>query len=616
MFSSNDLCFYCLKLKQFQTSCPHCKQDENSFYPHPLYLKPKTILKDQYLIGKVLGQGGFGITYLGLDIHLNKLVAIKEYLPTTLATREESNVIPLKNQATHFEKGLHSFLEEARHLARFDHPHIVRVLNYFEEHQTGYMVMEFIDGESPAFLLKQNNGFLSVEQTFTILLPILDALETIHAQNIYHLDISAHNILIDRQNIPILIDFGAARSMNLLDEHTRTLTLVLKAGYSPPEQYSGKGHIGAWTDIYACGALFYFLLSGKLPPAATDRWQNNQLQNLDIEPFINKAIKQALHLKIEQRFQTIGEFRRALLLKPTHTKTSFLILLLISIIIFSYAQINKKNYIAELPMLNSEDLKSIEISLESQSIEIINIIENKIKKEPTPIDELLKTAHKQIADLKLTNPPQDNAYQSYLLLKKQAPTDQRVEEILEKIADAYLELAQQQTQIEKKRPFIEKGLEILPPHSGLKALQSALEKQTQKPSELEILLNEAQRLQNNGQLEEATEKYQKILAHQPEHKIAQQHLKQIAQQFAKRAEQSRSPADGLVWITKALQLQPNQNAFLALQETIRQQLNQPKEIIKEVIKEIEIPTPIDPPPPVSVEKTEKAKPSLLVTPSF
>jgi len=619
MFSSNDLCFYCLKLKQFQTPCPHCKQDENAFYPHPLYLKPKTILKDQYLIGKVLGQGGFGITYLGLDIHLNKLVAIKEYLPTTLATREENNVIPLKNQTVHFEKGLHSFLEEARHLARFDHPHIVRVLNYFEEHQTGYMVMEFIDGESPAFLLKQNKGFLSVEQTFKILLPILDALETIHAQNIYHLDISAHNILIDRQNIPILIDFGAARSMNLLDEHTRTLTLVLKAGYSPPEQYSGKGNIGAWTAIYACGALFYFLLSGILPPAATDRWQNNQLPNLEVEPFINKAIKQALHLKIEQRFQTIGAFRRALFLKPTYQKNSFLILLLISIFLFSYAQINKKNYIAELPMLNSEDLTSIDISLESQPLEIINILEDKIK-ILNPVETLLKTAHKQIADLKLTNPPQDNAYQSYLILKKQAPNDQRVEEILEKIANAYLELAQQQTQVEKKRQFIEKGLDILPQHSGLKGLQLALEKQTQKPSEIEILLNEAQRLQNNGQLEEAAEKYQGVLIYQAENKIAQQHLKQIAQQFAKRAEQSKSPSDGLVWITKALQLQPNQTTFLTLQEKILQRLNQPKEIIKEIIKEVEITppviVPIDPPPPISLEKTEKSKPSLLVTPSF
>jgi len=474
--------------------------------------------------------------------------------------------------------------------------------------------MEFIDGESPAFLLKQNKGFLSVEQTFNILLPILDALETIHAQNIYHLDISAHNILIDRQNTPILIDFGAARSMNLLDEHTRTLTLVLKAGYSPPEQYSGKGNIGAWTDIYACGALFYFLLSGKLPPAATDRWQNNQLQNLDIDPFINKAIKQALHLKIEQRFQTVGEFRRALLSKPTDKKIFLLALMLSSIAIFSFSQFNKKNYIAELPMTKSEELGSIEISSNSQPLEIINILEDKIK-VLNPIDELLKTAYKQIADLKLTNPPQDNAYRSYLLLKKQAPTDQRVEEILEKIAEAYLRLAEQQTVVEKKRQLIEKGLEVLPQHSGLKTLQLALEKPVQKPSEFELFLNEAQRLQTNGQLEEAIEKYQKVLIYQPDHKIAHQNLKQIAQHFAKRAEQSKLPSDALMWITKALQLQPNQTAFLTLQENILQRLNQPKEIIKEVIKEIEIPAPIEP-PPVRIEKTEQPKPPLLVTPSF
>lgn len=617
MFSSNDLCFYCLQPKQsLETSCSHCKKDESSFYTHPLYLKPKTLLKEQYLIGKVLGQGGFGITYLGLDIHLNKFVAIKEYLPTTLAAREETRVIPLQNQSENFLKGLHSFLEEARHLARFDHPHIVRVLNYFEEHNTGYMVMEHINGENPAFLLKKNGGALSIEQTFKILLPILDALETIHAQNIYHLDISAHNILIDKNNVPILIDFGAARSMNLLDENTRTLTLVLKAGYSPPEQYSGKGKIGAWTDIYACGALFYFLLSGKLPPAATDRWQHNHLENLKINSHLNKAIKQALHLKIEQRFQNIQEFRKALLYKPMEKNIFIFLFLLISITIFGYLHFNKKIYTPEAMMLVNKELKDVEISELSQPIEKINILDLKI----TSIEEHLKTAYQQLADLKLSSPPNDNAYQTYLTLKKQASNNKRVDEVLDKIAESYLNLAQQQTQLDKKRVFIEKGLEIFPQHAGLKALQLSVDKTTQKPLEIEILIAEAQRLQNNGNLEESAEKYQKVLILQQDHKIAQQRLKQIAQQFAKRAEQSKTPSEGLAWITKALQLQPNHSTFLNIQENIFRQIAQPKEIIKEIPKEVikEVVKPVEVPAPVptpSEEKTEKPKP-ILVTPSF
>lgn len=613
MFSSNDLCFYCLQPKSpLEIPCPHCKKDESSFDFHPLYLKPKTILKAQYLIGKVLGQGGFGITYLGVDIHLHKFVAIKEYLPTTLATREETHVIPLQNHTKNFRKGLHSFLEEAQHLARFNHPHIVRVLNYFEDNKTGYMVMEYIDGETPASLLKKKGGKLSVEQTFAILLPILDALEIIHAQHIYHLDISAHNILIDKNHLPILIDFGAARSINVLNENTHTLTLVLKAGYSPPEQYSGKGKIGPWTDIYACGALLYFLLSGKLPPAATDRLQNKQLENLDVSPHLNKVIQQALQLKIEQRFQNVQAFRNALLHKPTQKNMLLSLVLLISIVIF-WGYVNffsKKNTIPPM-MLAPPDSEALEVSLTSPPLDNIDIV----ALTTTFIEERLKLAYQQIADLKLSTPPRDNAYESYLTLKKQAPHDSRIDALLEKIANAYLKLAQQQTSLEKKRSFLEKGLNIFPHHAGLKELELTLEKQTQKPSEIDLLLSDAQRLQHSGYLEQAADNYHRILTLQSDHKMAQQQLKQIAQQFAMRAQQSDSPVDGLVWITKALQLQPNQPSFLTLQETIRQQLNQPKEIIKEVIKEVEMPALS--PLPAPVEKPEKSKSSpLLVTPSF
>jgi len=622
MFELNDLCGYCFTpRKPLQTICPHCNIDEKCYYPHPLYLKATTLLNNQYLIGKVLGQGGFGITYLGLDIHLKKTVAIKEYLPTTLVGREENRVLPLNNQQHNFQKGLHSFLEEARHLAKFNHPNIVRVLNYFEENQTGYMVMDYIEGENPAVLLKQHGGTLNIEQTFNILLPILDALETVHAQHLFHLDISAHNILIDHNNTPILIDFGAARSMNLLLEQTRTLTLVLKPGYSPPEQYSGTGHIGAWTDIYACGALFYFLLSGKLPPAATDRWQTDNLQILNVEYFINQAIKKSLQLKIEQRFQTISDFRRAILEKPPAKKSFIISLIVLSAMGISsslYFHFKNETYFYELPMLESTLLAENNRSNFSPPLESIDISKISITiSNQLQIENYLKTAQQQLADLKLTNPENNNAYQTYLIVKKLAPTDQRVEEIVEKIADAYLKLAQQQNNIEKKQQLIAKGLEILPQHNGLKSLQAGLEKPVQKLPEIDVFLKEAQRFQRDGQLEEAAEKYQKILLYQSDHKIAQQSLKQIAQQFARQAEQIKTPADALLWITKALQLQPTNAAFLALQDKIHQQLNQPVEIIKEVIKEVEVPAPVEKPQlPQKIPTQEKPNLPLLVTPSF
>jgi len=312
------VCIACLHNKPNLKPCPQCGYDEQGHVQHPLYLKPRTLLKDQYILGIVLGQGGFGITYIGFDKWLQRRVAIKEYLPTPLATRdlESGQVVPLSHQDEHFNNGLQSFINEARHLAKFDHPHIVKVSNYFSENNTGYMVMDYLSGHSLAEVLSHAGGSLATEHALSLLLPILDALHTVHKKSIFHRDISLQNIRLLDTGTPILIDFGAAR--HVMGECSQSLDLVLNHGYSPLEQYSGRGKIGAWTDIYACAAVLYQLITGSCPPAATDRFSGDTLiapncyEHVTISTAMNDAIMHGLHISAEHRFQTIAEFKAAL----------------------------------------------------------------------------------------------------------------------------------------------------------------------------------------------------------------------------------------------------------------------------------------------------------------
>jgi|GEM_PF-4433145 len=291
--------------------CPACGYDERNHKHHPIYLPPRACVGEHYLIGKTLGQGGFGITYLGLDTRLQKRVAIKEYLPTMLASRDMATgqVVPLKNQQEAYQKGLRLYLDEARNLARFDHPNIVRVLNYFPANHTAYMVMEYIAGQSLAELPRQ--GGLAEHEALAVLWPLLDALHTMHAQQVFHLDISAHNVLIQPNRQPVLIDFGAAR--RVVGDCSHSISLVLKPGYSPLEQYAGMEGIGPWTDIYACGALFYFLLTNALPPPAIQRLDNPRLTlPAELSPPVAKALRKALAVKARDRFPCVSALQQAL----------------------------------------------------------------------------------------------------------------------------------------------------------------------------------------------------------------------------------------------------------------------------------------------------------------
>ncbi|ABK44429.1 serine/threonine protein kinase [Magnetococcus marinus MC-1] len=231
-----------------------------------------------YEIVKVLGKGGFGITYLAKDTNLDQLVAIKEYLPSAFASRDQSeSVQPNSPEAEEtFRWGLDRFLGEARTLARFRHPHIVRVLSFFENNNTAYMVMEFAEGKGLDAILKQRKT-LTENQLRQLLLPLLSALETLHETGFIHRDLKPANILIRRDGKPVILDFGSARqALGQTDQH---MTSLLTLGYSPFEQYDSSGsRQGPWTDIYAMGAVLYHAVTGKKPMDAALRI-NAKLRN-------------------------------------------------------------------------------------------------------------------------------------------------------------------------------------------------------------------------------------------------------------------------------------------------------------------------------------------------
>jgi len=224
-----------------------------------------------YRIERILGQGGFGITYLAYDYNLDRRVAIKEYLPMELAVREgDFSVYPASEaQDERYRWGLERFIAEARTLARFKHPNIVRVLSVFEENNTAYMVMEYEHGESMQELLSRRE-VLEEQEIIKIVFPIMGGLELVHETGFVHRDIKPANIFLREDGSPVLLDFGSARQA--LGEKTKSLTSIVSPGYAPFEQYYSKSdRQGPWTDIYGLGATMYRALSGRAPMDAIDR---------------------------------------------------------------------------------------------------------------------------------------------------------------------------------------------------------------------------------------------------------------------------------------------------------------------------------------------------------
>ena len=277
-----------------------------------------------YLIDKVLGQGGFGITYLAHDPNLDQFVAVKEYLPMELAVRDSDNSVYPASEANgeRYRWGLERFIAEARTLARFKHPAIVRVLSVFEENNTAYMVMEYERGDSFQQVIDQRKQF-SEQELLQILAPLLDGLELIHQHGFIHRDIKPANIYIRRDGSPVLLDFGSARQA--LGEQTKSLTSIVSPGYAPFEQYYSKSDKqGPWTDIYSLAATMYRAITGLMPMDAIDR--SEAILKAEKDAFVSaetlgagkfspqflRAIDNGLHFSEKKRPQTVDEWRRQL----------------------------------------------------------------------------------------------------------------------------------------------------------------------------------------------------------------------------------------------------------------------------------------------------------------
>lgn len=284
------------------------------------------VLNGRYIIGRMLGQGGFGITYEAQNYQTKSMVAVKEYFPGSIVTRSGAVVVPAHSRQSeeYFLYGKKCFLDEAKTLAALNENRgVVNVYTYFEENGTAYFAMEYVDGISLQQYINRNGGRLQWDIAVNTLLPIMDALAAVHGKGIIHRDIKPENILLSNDGAVKLIDFGSARYS--MGEKSRSLDVILTHGFAPWEQYSRHRRQGAYTDIYALAATLYYAATGVVPPDSVDRVDADELMtprrlNADIPEESERSLLKALSVRPEERFQNISEFKNALIYEKTNNQ--------------------------------------------------------------------------------------------------------------------------------------------------------------------------------------------------------------------------------------------------------------------------------------------------------
>ena len=319
-----EICYSCFAEKSTAGTCPHCGYDPASDEgKYPIALRAGSILNGRYIVGRVLGQGGFGITYLAQDYQTKGLVAIKEYLPTEFAGRTTGTYavqVYSGDRRENFEYGKEQFLAEAKTLAEFiGNDHIVRIYSYFEEYGTAYLAMEYIDGESLDKYMSHHGGRLSVEKANELLVPVMEALDWVHSKGIVHRDIAPDNIIVTKDGRAKLIDFGAARYST--GEKSKSLDVILKHGFAPKEQYIRRGRQGPFTDVYAMAATYYYAITGKVPPDSIERMDEDELippttLGVKMSEKAEDALLKGLEVSASERYQRMGELAEGLGAKP------------------------------------------------------------------------------------------------------------------------------------------------------------------------------------------------------------------------------------------------------------------------------------------------------------
>lgn len=309
--------------------CPQCGTkittsdyvSEETVCLNPIYLAPGTILHMHYKINSVIGQGGFGITYDGTDLKLDMHVAIKEYFPNPMASRQASvsnDVTCSAHTVNLYEQGMNNFLKEARNMAKFaGESDFVSVHDYFAENNTAYIIMEFVEGQNLKQYM-QKHGRLTLSDAMPIIMPVMNALEKIHAKNMIHRDVSPSNIMILPDGRIRLLDFGAAKDISLETQNMTTMSAVYKMGYSPIEQLTRDMKQGPYSDIYALCATIYEMLTGSTPPSPLNRLSGStelippSRLGVSITASQEEALQRGLAVNPSERIQTIAELRNAL----------------------------------------------------------------------------------------------------------------------------------------------------------------------------------------------------------------------------------------------------------------------------------------------------------------
>ena len=309
-------CYNCMSKVNDGGKCEICGFTQDYYEIQPHQLMPGYKLRDRYVVGKVLGEGGFGITYIGVDEFFDEKVAIKEFYMTGFVNRNNTYSARVSaetgDKGELFERNREKFYDEAKVLVKLGKEDgIVKVRDFFYENETAYIVMDYLEGKTLKDLLKERKT-LTVDETLQMVEPILTALSKVHAQDIIHRDISPDNIIITEDGKPWLIDFGAAREF--AEDDIKSLSVILKPGYAPEEQYRRRGVQGPWTDIYAICATMYRCISGKRPDDVLERIMEDETDDLcKIAPSCPKrlsdVIMKGLSVRQKDRYQSIEELK-------------------------------------------------------------------------------------------------------------------------------------------------------------------------------------------------------------------------------------------------------------------------------------------------------------------
>lgn len=311
--NNRNICLYCFGDLDSERVCSACgkKADDTPNAPHQL--GKRSLLRKRYLIDRAIGEGGFGITYSAWDITTGKHVAIKEYYPSGYVSRDpRSSQIIINSKQNHAatNRGLKRFIDEAQHLSSVNNLEgIVSVYDFFSANNTAYIVMEYLDGISLKRYVRRK-GKLDATTALTILKPVILSLEAVHKTGLIHRDVSPDNILITKSNEVKLIDFGASKESN---PDGQSVSIVLKQGFAPEEQYRLHGEQGPWTDVYALGVTIYYCITGQLPPESIQRMYDDTIippsqLGAKITERQERALMKALAVFAKDRYRSVADF--------------------------------------------------------------------------------------------------------------------------------------------------------------------------------------------------------------------------------------------------------------------------------------------------------------------